>query len=61
MDVDDAAGRRRRIPRDSRRLDLDFLDEVREEVLAREAADDVGRLDAVDDVAVLGRGRRRQS
>ena len=35
------------------RLDLDFFDEVDDHVLAREAGLQVGRLDAVDDEAVL--------
>jgi hypothetical protein len=57
QDVDDAAGRPAELRRVARRLDLDFFDEIGEEVLARETADDVGRLDAVDDVAILGGGR----
>ena len=59
--VDDAAGRAAELRRVARRLHLDFFDEVGEEVLTRETADDVGGLDAVDDVTVLGRGRRRRS
>jgi hypothetical protein len=50
-DVDDAAGGPAELRGIAGRLHLDFLDEVREQVLAREAADDVGGLDAVDHVA----------
>ena len=39
------------------RLDLDFFDEVGDDVLARDAALEVRRLDAVDDVAVLAGAR----
>ena len=52
-DVDDAAGRAAEFGRVAARLHLDFFDEVGDDALARGAALEVGRLDAVDDVAVL--------
>ena len=51
--VDDAAGRAAELRRVAARLDLDFFDEVGDHVLARDAALEVRRLDAVDDEAVL--------
>jgi hypothetical protein len=56
-DVDDAAGRVAVLRAIAVGLDLDLLDELVVDDLALQAADDVGRVDAVDDEAVL-RGRR---
>ena len=54
--VDDAAGRAAEFRRIAGGLDLHFFDEIRQQALARQAADDVAHLDAVDDVPILGRG-----
>ena len=56
-DVDHAAGRAAVLRGVAAGLHLDFFDEVDDDVLARQAALQVGRLDAVDDVAVLAGAR----
>ena len=55
--VDDAARGAAELGRVAARLDLHFVDEVDDQALAGEAVLQVGRLDAVDDVAVLARAR----
>ena len=55
--VDDAAGGAAELRAVAARLDLDFLDEVGNHVLARDALLEVRGLDAVDDVAVLAGAR----
>ena len=57
MTLIDAAGVTAVLGLVARGLDFDFLDELVVDVFALDALDDVRRVDAVDQEAVLGRGR----